>query len=493
VTKEEVKKYLLENELDIQRANAALLVCDLVYASYSEADKFIGTIYSPVFVYLSARSFNAHTQIIAKEIVIRAETDLYQEYSQNSTTLEKKMAEHLFLEQEIDAIWNKYQGLSSEKMRGLPSLYSQFIEVSMKWWAYAAVLDSKGLIIGSEIIPKFAKRHGLALPEAAEVFATLSHPENPTILNNEHALYLEICADLYDNKNPEQKIKQYLRDFFWIKSNFYKAVHLTVEGLRKMAKKDLEKRGIRTIRKEMTDIKSSFKKIHAKKAELKIKLELTDEDKKDINFAEKVILWVDRRKFGMMRDFYYQLVIMEDVAEECKIDYNDIALYTVQEFGTLLKENKRLGVDEITKRAGGVMIKWQKGEGRQMFYGPEGKELYEVATAFSLEQSIKGYVASTGGENKIIGKVRVIFKPNTQSFETGEILVTSMTRVEFVPLMRKAKAIITDEGGIACHAAIVSRELGIPAIIGTKISTKTLKTGDVVEMDLKSGVVKLIV
>lgn len=128
-----------------------------------------------------------------------------------------------------------------------------------------------------------------------------------------------------------------------------------------------------------------------------------------------------------------------------------------------------------------------------MFYGPEGKELYEVATAFSLEQSIKGYVASTGGENKIIGKVRVIFKPNTQSFETGEILVTSMTRVEFVPLMRKAKAIITDEGGIACHAAIVSRELGIPAIIGTKISTKTLKTGDVVEMDLKSGVVKLIV
>lgn len=67
-----------------------------------------------------------------------------------------------------------------------------------------------------------------------------------------------------------------------------------------------------------------------------------------------------------------------------------------------------------------------------------------------------------------------------------------MTRVEFVPLMRKARAIITDEGGIACHAAIVSRELGLPCLIGTKIATKILKNGNVVEMDMERGIVKIV-
>ena len=67
-----------------------------------------------------------------------------------------------------------------------------------------------------------------------------------------------------------------------------------------------------------------------------------------------------------------------------------------------------------------------------------------------------------------------------------------MTRPEFVPLMRKAKAIITDEGGITCHAAIISRELKILCIIGTKTATRLLKDGDLVEVDANTGVVKIL-
>lgn len=69
---------------------------------------------------------------------------------------------------------------------------------------------------------------------------------------------------------------------------------------------------------------------------------------------------------------------------------------------------------------------------------------------------------------------------------------TSMTRPEFVPLMKKAAAIITDEGGITCHAAIVSRELNIPCIIGTRIATKVLKDGDYIEVDADNGIVKIL-
>lgn len=67
-----------------------------------------------------------------------------------------------------------------------------------------------------------------------------------------------------------------------------------------------------------------------------------------------------------------------------------------------------------------------------------------------------------------------------------------MTTPDFVPAMKKAAAVITDEGGITCHAAIMSRELGIPCVIGTKIATKVLRDGDLVEVDAEKGVVRIL-
>jgi len=77
-------------------------------------------------------------------------------------------------------------------------------------------------------------------------------------------------------------------------------------------------------------------------------------------------------------------------------------------------------------------------------------------------------------------------------FKKGNILITNNTTPEFVPLMRLAAAIVTEQGGITTHAAIVSRELGIPCVIGTKIATKVFKDGDVVEVDANTGMVKKI-
>lgn len=78
------------------------------------------------------------------------------------------------------------------------------------------------------------------------------------------------------------------------------------------------------------------------------------------------------------------------------------------------------------------------------------------------------------------------------NFPEGAILVTTMTRPEFMPAIRRASAIVTDEGGITSHAAIVSRELDVPCIIGTKIATKVFKDGDLVEVDANKGVVRKV-
>ena len=86
------------------------------------------------------------------------------------------------------------------------------------------------------------------------------------------------------------------------------------------------------------------------------------------------------------------------------------------------------------------------------------------------------------------GKVRVIKSASEiNKVKQGEILVTEMTNPDFVPAMRRASAIITDRGGATSHAAIVSRELGIPAIVGTEVATKMLRTGEIVTVNGYQG------
>ena len=105
-------------------------------------------------------------------------------------------------------------------------------------------------------------------------------------------------------------------------------------------------------------------------------------------------------------------------------------------------------------------------------------------------KNFKGEIASRGKSN---GKVKIILTRNELAkMKNGNILVAPMTSPWYLPAIKKATAIITDEGGVTCHAAIVSRELNIPCIIGTKIATQVLKDGDLVEVDANKGDVKLL-
>ncbi|HEX59078.1 MAG TPA: phosphoenolpyruvate synthase [Methanomicrobia archaeon] len=107
--------------------------------------------------------------------------------------------------------------------------------------------------------------------------------------------------------------------------------------------------------------------------------------------------------------------------------------------------------------------------------------------AGEAEIILRGLPASPG---IAYGKAHVIEDVSKLGeFKEGEILVTKMTSPDWVPAMRKARAIITDDGGMTCHAAIVSRELGIPAIVGSKEATRVLRTGMDITVDATKGVV----
>ncbi len=101
---------------------------------------------------------------------------------------------------------------------------------------------------------------------------------------------------------------------------------------------------------------------------------------------------------------------------------------------------------------------------------------------------LKGQAASPG---KVRGRVKVLWDlEEINKVKKGDILVAPSTYPALVPAMEKSAAIVTNEGGLLSHAAIVSREIGIPCVVGTKIATKVLKDGDLVEVDANKGVVR---
>lgn len=116
----------------------------------------------------------------------------------------------------------------------------------------------------------------------------------------------------------------------------------------------------------------------------------------------------------------------------------------------------------------------------------KGKKVVKLSEAKVL---VRGLPASPGVAS---GIARVIFDPKSPEaleFKEGDVLVTKMTDPDWVPLMKKAAAIVTDEGGMTSHAAIVSRELGIPCIVGTGSATKAIPSGEEVTVDASRGIV----
>jgi pyruvate,water dikinase len=129
----------------------------------------------------------------------------------------------------------------------------------------------------------------------------------------------------------------------------------------------------------------------------------------------------------------------------------------------------------------------------KIFIGSEAREIMK-----SIEKEVDTNISELKGESGCVGyakgKVKIIIRAeDMDKMEEGDILVSIATDPDIVPAMKKAAGIITEQGGVTSHAAIVSRELGIPCVIGTKIATKVLKDGDLVEVDANKGIVKKII
>jgi phosphoenolpyruvate synthase/pyruvate phosphate dikinase len=195
-----------------------------------------------------------------------------------------------------------------------------------------------------------------------------------------------------------------------------------------------------------------------------------------LNLARALARFMDERKAWMMRTRKYFTELSEHISIKGKISHSRLENSYLTDTGMQ------------TKPATGWF--YSKGIVKQVKRGTM-KELWERYVDFKASSAIlKGLVASGGGRHYINGEVRVITSP-TDIVADDKILVVTATSPSYVPLMRKARALITDHGGMMSHAAIVARELGLPCVIGTKQATKVLKNGDKVVIDLSKGEINL--
>lgn len=324
--------------------------------------------------------------------------------------------------------------------------------------------------------------------ERQHLIVTLSAPLILSFIEKERMLRLKVALDIERNKNLQELADNY----FFTQTNFKLAKILDKIDFIRQIKKDCSNKSKKTLRKELDGLATKIKRLEVEKQKLRQKYRLSPNLKLHFRLLEIFGQVIDERKYGMLLATYYIEEYNKKIAQRFNLDIFEVKYYFMEEIKNLLLENKEVDLRDLKKRRDFscfVLTKKDHTALRYDFYGREAAKVLRAVMDTFKQKEIKGYVASAP-QRHLVGRVQIVLDTQRDKFKAGSILVTTMTRPDFVPLMHQATAIITDEGGITCHAAIVSRELGIPCIISTKVATKLLKDGDMIELDLEKGIVK---
>lgn len=317
----------------------------------------------------------------------------------------------------------------------------------------------------------------------------LSYSEEPLEL-------LKIALDMKNGKDIEE-LDNHVKKYAWMKAplafeNTYFIKEDYIKRLENLKGEDIENRI-----KNIVDIR--------RKNDIEYK-----EILKEYKFSERVLKLAEAiRNFIVLRTytteysdnlfFVAKHTLFMAIANKIGINIDDFIMLSDEEILEVLKigEITEALSKRIADRRKGFAIVWLNAQ-VETFCGEEALYLQaEIAKEFKVNESddtgiseIHGMVANCG---KVVGRVRILLDYNdTDKVEKGDIIVASMTTPDYISAMEKASGFITDEGGITCHAAIISREFNVPCIVGTVNATEKLKDGQKIELDAYNGIVKVI-
>lgn len=332
---------------------------------------------------------------------------------------------------------------------------------------------------------------------ADTVFAALSTPQKRNFASEEKEAFLKIAQKLKSKRNLtsffiKERLKNHIKTYCWLPYGVSGPAWNEKYFIRAM--KEILKKPKDEIKEEINKIRDQQLKIKQEQERILAKLKIDKLHQQLIKLAQEAIYVKAYSKDALFFGYWAAEGLFREIARRLGINLQLLRHMLPWEIRPALLKGK-CDKEELKKRWQ-YSLHYVKIGKSKVFIGKKAKN-FVAKMNLAREEKIETYVSEIKGScaqpGKAKGKAKIINYPHEMDkMKDGDILVSHMTNPEIVAAMKKASAIITDLGGITCHAAIVSRELKIPCVIGTKIATKALKDGDEVFVDATQGEVKRI-
>ncbi len=363
------------------------------------------------------------------------------------------------------------------------AVYDQFAWLGDEYWPP---------LMEKVLVNKYGLRRGSE--DYNQVLFKLTKPQEvSTTLKEKMAVTEEILCIKNGATTLDKASKKLAKKFGWLPvftfGEPWQAKHYQQE-----LKVNLSK-PLNLLNKEYGQIKN-YTKIRAR--EIKHLINKYKFKPKDLQIFTDFGLAIDTRneaEYFVSFGSFYLLPLYDEIAKRLFLSVNQLRTLTEQELieALLGKIDTVKLLQEKGKYAGwGFDRKIQK---RIEFTAKETEKLFKYIESYVKPvqggDENKGVCASPG---KATGKIRIVPYPKDNGkVKQGDILVTYATTTDYLPAMKRAAAIITEVGGLTCHAAVVSREFGIPCIVALNNAMKNFKDGELVEVDANKGIVRKII
>ncbi len=421
--------------------------------------------------------------------------------SENFAQYKQIVLESVDTPEKIEHLKNQYHVLAEKLLLSLgncladisPATWEQYIKDLTPYYAGLNLTLTLGRF-GNEKLMQRLEELGYSPEEIPEIIGAITYPPEHTPLFNSQLEMLKIAA--ITHKNPSSDRESHLRT--WLENYSHIPVNFAGEAWTLAdAKNQLKEALQKDAAKELKHLeKNHTQKVKAAQAKIE---EVNDSKISHLaHMLQTATNLNEFRKSVFSHASWKARAVFEKIAEMTGSAWRDCFFLTTQEIGRLLA-GEAVNIPALKEERMVVGV-YADNDGQIQFL--DAKEIAQLQAHLSAiptqatsqapgtVNTLKGFSANKG---KVRGIARIILGPKDfHKFHPGEILVATMTSVDFIPLMQQAAAFVTNEGGITSHASIVAREMNKPCIIGTKIATRVLKDGDLVEVDADKGVVKVL-
>lgn len=365
---------------------------------------------------------------------------------------------------------------------------SHWHDLMIKFWDYGLLPEVANY--GASAYLKRTLIRSVPEDKMNDVLEVLLSPDRLSF--HQEGEYELLKVSLVTDKGRKRRLMEaYTQKWFWVENSYFESKRLSIKDFENFIKElsvDERKARISVIEKYCLSVRQK-KLAVCKKHALSREVVLLA---KNLAFS---IWWQDHRKAVAMWSQGIVDIFLRAAERQLSVPYDDIMMYLADEWKDLFLNQRKVSASILSSRKKLLVFSLDTVKARVTEF--RGKDAVKVKSSLFTEHSASKDVNKISGtsvsKGKATGRVTILFSSREISkMKDGDVLVTSMTSPDFIAAMRKSSAIVTDVGGLTSHAAVVSRELGKPCIVGTKIATQALKDGDMVEVDADNGVVKKI-